>query len=303
MKYVVGPAVIEVPDELVDRTGYVFEAPAPEPAEGEEPRAPDRITVSKEPMPPDVAPADLVAHQRARIEGYPGLSVTVTTAEIQGQAVRASTLHAVAPAEGFEILFAAFRWPPELIASIDFENQSRKDAAAVFSRAVESVRDASSAQAPSPGAVVRYAGDIAFDLPPDFRAPRTYLFMPEDERARLLITNDEATPGPLEFETLLELEGFGDRLHVEELERTELVTRTGLRGQLSRHRLERRGAGDAVLEARLVHRFVVRVKERAWLSIVLVEASDGDLGASHFDEIARSIAPLGRALSGGEEQP
>ena len=120
MKYVVGPVVIAAPDDLVDQTSYVFEERAAAPTPGEDERSPDRITVGREVMPPDVTPDDMVTHQRDRIAMFPDIAVQMTEGEIQGARVLAKTLHVDAKSEDedFSIFFAAFRWPPSLIVSI-----------------------------------------------------------------------------------------------------------------------------------------------------------------------------------------
>jgi hypothetical protein len=284
MKYVVGPVEIAAPDDLVDQTSYVFEDRAAAPTPGEDERSPDRITVGREVMPPDVTPDDMVAHQRDRIAMFPDITVQMTEGEIQGARVLAKTLHVDAQSEdeNFEIYFAAFRWPPSLIVSIDFETRGRRGADVIFRHAVESVREAPSAPSAAPAApgyAVRFAGDIALDLPSSFGWPRVYLFTSPDEDTRVLIETGEAEPAAVEFESLVELEGGGDRLHVDERRRDARTLPSGIRGREGQWSVERRSAADAVIEARAVRRFVADLGDRGFISILVIEA-----GAPYFDD-------------------
>lgn len=297
MRRIVGPASIDVPDELVDRTSYAFEARASVIDPDELPPKPDRVLLTWEELPESVTPEMLVAHRRARIEEFSGVTSTITEGQIVGPVVLASALQADVDAgdERFTVLFAAFRWSNSRVGSIQFDAVTRKNARAEFAHITASLRPAGSPQPAATGFVQRYAGDVALDLPAGFRWPKTYLFVTDDEGARLMITTDEAEPGPIDFDAFVEVEGVGDELHVETIEQRDVPLGIGARGEEADFRVERRDASGAVLEAKIIRRVVALTKDRAWLSILLFEdAAAPAIGEAGFSAMVQSLLPSGQ---------
>jgi hypothetical protein len=298
MRHVVGPVTLELPDDLVDQTSYVFEARAEEPAsEEEDPPQPDRVEVSWEELPPSVTPGMMVEHQRAHLEAFADAPPRITEGRVQGPLADAVTMQADVAAQGqqFSTLFAAFRWSPSLLVKIGYDASSSRDVSAVFAHVVASVREPSAVTAPAPGYVTRHAGLFAFDLPAGFQWPATYQFATEDEAAVLTVTAGESDPGPADFGEHVPIEQHDEGLHAEELATGERALVGGARGQEASFTVERRGPGGEVRGARRLRRLVAPGKDRGFLSLTLVTREDeASAWEARWNDIVQSLSPSGQ---------
>ena len=191
MKLDVGRLSIEVPDAFEDVTSYVFVEHLRDEDAG---ASPDRLSVSFEPMPEHVPPAELIAIARRSMERSAGGAASFTGGSAAAGRLPAATLRVDVPGSPVAMFLAVFRWPGGLAGKVQYESR-RPDAAAVFDRVVASIRPIGVRAAPPPGFVRRRAGRLWLEIPVAHAPLSSYVFAANGGRARLFVDDEGGPPG------------------------------------------------------------------------------------------------------------
>ncbi|MFY0536197.1 hypothetical protein [Nannocystis pusilla] len=182
------PYAVEVPDDLADRTGYVFE----EAGGGEA----DRLTIEVEALPADVRPVDLIAANRKSAARALGGDPGWPEGQVMTGLGPAHTLAITDPEIVGGVWVAALRDDRGRMWTLRFES-AREWADTVFLALVAAVGGGSL----PPGWAERRAHGVPLALPTWLRPPRVYRFATADERVTCIL--DQGTsdmPGETEFE-------------------------------------------------------------------------------------------------------
>lgn len=268
------PYLVDVPELLRDRTGYVFE----EAGAGEA----DRLTVEGEELPESVAPEEALAAARRSAATALGGDPGWPEGQVETGCGPARTLTITDPEIAGAAFIAALRGPDGRIWTLRFES-ARAGSQAVFDAIVASV---GLGPAP-PGWVWREAFGAPLALPPWLRPPRVYRFVSDDGEARLAIDQGSSDmPGEAEFETWGE-PAPGELLTVEALADgpTALAGVEAARGEW---RLDRRDVYGGVLGSTWAR---VVAAPGLQLRVVLIERGLEVVGGDGFVALTTSVRP------------
>lgn len=182
------PYAVDVPDELEDRTGYVFE----EAGGGDA----DRLTIETELLPADVRPADLIAANRRSAARALGGDPGWPEGQVETGLGPAHTLAITDPEIVGGVWVAALRDPLGRMWTLRFES-AREWADTVFMALVAAVGGGSL----PPGWAERRAFGAPLALPTWLRPPRVYRFAAAGELVTCLLDQGASDmPGAPEFE-------------------------------------------------------------------------------------------------------
>lgn len=287
MRIDAGRLAVEIPDAFEDVTSYVFEERPFDPDGG---GSPDRLSVSFEPMPERVAPAEMIASVRRAMERAAGGTAAFTEGSAQAGRLPAATLRVEIAGSAGAMFTAAFRWPGGLMARIGYASR-REDAAPVFERVVASVRPIGVRAAPPAGLVRRRAGRLWLEVPAAHAPIALYTFEADGGRARLFVETEPGPPGEApDFERWIP-HGPSDAIEVEPL--NEGACAADRRPIEHRSwRADRLGPEGDALGSTWFRAAWIAVGEGAAARVWMVEAGSPAAGDAAWEDVLATIEPL-----------
>ncbi|MDC0669563.1 hypothetical protein [Nannocystis radixulma] len=267
------PYELDVPDDLVDGTGYVFE----EAGGGDA----DRLTIEVEELPAAVDPDDVIAAARASAARALGGGVGWSEGQVDTGLGPARTLAITDPEIVGGVWVAALRGPGGRMWTLRFES-AREWADTVFLALVAAIGGGST----PPGWARRQAHGTLLALPTWLRPPRVYRFARLGGEARCILDQGSSDmPEEAEFEAWGEA-APGELLVVHALAsgKARLAGAEGVYGQW---RLDRCDPYGTVLGSTWAR---VAAAPGLSLRLVVVEREVESIGAAGFLAIAGSVA-------------
>lgn len=292
MRYTCGRVSLDVPDELTDETLYIFE---PRPFNPNVDRAPDQVSVTFEPLPERVTPAEMIASVRRSMEQFPGLVASFTEGEAKAGAADARTLRVDIAGAAQRIFVAAFRWPGALMASIRLQT-SRPDPGPAWKHLLGSVRAPGVRVMPTPGYVRRSAGLLSVELLPALLPPASYRFVAPDERIQLLVLEEKSAQAlEPDFNAWVPV-GIGEQLDVQPYSVKERTV-GGFPLQEGAWRVDRWSEMGEVTLSKWLRVARVRLEGGVAVRVLLCEAARSDFGDARWPamiaglQVARAALP------------
>jgi len=267
------PYELDVPSDLVDGTGYVFE----EAGGGDA----DRLTIEVEDLPAAVSPADMIAAARASAARALGGGVGWSEGQVDTGLGPAHTLAITDPEIVGGVWVAALRGPAGRMWTLRFES-AREWADTVFLALVGALGGGLT----PPGWAYRQAHGTPLALPTWLRPPRVFRFARADGGVRCALDQGSSDmPEETEFEMWGE-PAPGELLVVHALRAGEAPL-AGAEGVWGQWRLDRCDPYGTVLGSTWAR---VAAAPGLSLRLVVIEREVEAIGAAGFLAMAASVA-------------